>query len=316
MNKLSKFLDSVYDRWSKCKRPILIVFLLTIAYVFYRDHNFVELLRKYIVAPYLSSFNPSKLFNVLVLTATILLLILKLHRSLKNKPIPSLEINISLATILVILTIERLKPTFEFKYVEIIPGLTYFDFVLLVTLCILLISLMPYIHFWFSKNEARGKSSFTKDFTGDSKECPEDKLGREKFAEEIGKQILNLDPEKGSFCIGIEGSWGSGKSFMLNLIERHITDKAIAINFNPWKGNETKNIYRDFFYTLSETLGKFNKSIDTRLIRYYTVLSDDNSGSIWYYLKSLIFNTQSLKGISEKINERLKCLKKTCCNFY
>ena len=126
---------------------------------------------------------------------------------------------------------------------------------------------------------------------------------------------MNLEPGNGSFCLGIEGSWGSGKSFMLKLIEQNIKKEAITIDFNPWKGNETKNIFRDFFFTLSESLSKYDKSINNKLIRYYTILSDDNSGSIWYYLKNFLFNTQSLQGISKKINERLACLKQPIVIF-
>jgi len=315
MNRFSKFSDAIDVVWTKYKRPILIAFLLAIAYIFYCDQHLFELIKRFIISPYLSNFSPSSLFNIPIFIATIVFLSLNLNRSWKNKPIPSLEINISLSTILVILTIERFRLSGQVKFVPILPNLSYYDFTLITIFCFILIALIPYVYFWFSEKESKEKSSFTKDFTGDSKELPEDKLGRKKFAEEIGKQILNLEQGNGSFCLGIEGSWGSGKSFMLNLIDQNISGKAITINFNPWKGNETKNIFRDFFFTLSESLSKYDKSINNKLIRYYTVLSDDNSGSIWYYLKNFLFNTQSLQGISEKINERLTCLKQPIVIF-
>lgn len=315
MNRFSKFSDTTDEVWSKYKRPILIVFLLAIAYIFYCDHHLFEVIKRFIITPYWSNFSPSPWFNIPVFVATVAVLGLRLNRSLKNRPIPSLEINISLFTILIIFTIERFRLSGQVKFVPILPNLSYYDFTLITVFFFILISLIPYIYFWFSEKESKEKSSFTKDFTGDSKELPEDKLGREKFAEEIGKQILNLESGNGSFCLGIEGSWGSGKSFMLKLIEKNIKKEAITIDFNPWKGNETKNIFRDFFFTLSESLSKYDKSINNRLIRYYTVLSDDNSGSIWYYLKNFLFDTQSLQGISEKINERLTCLKQPVVIF-
>jgi predicted KAP-like P-loop ATPase len=63
-----------------------------------------------------------------------------------------------------------------------------------------------------------------------------DRLGYSKFAEDLANTITSRVPTDG-YTIGIYGTWGSGKSTILNFVENELqdTDSAPAVvRFNPW----------------------------------------------------------------------------------
>lgn len=66
----------------------------------------------------------------------------------------------------------------------------------------------------------------------------EDELGYARFAEQLARAVVRMAPNDG-LVISINGSWGSGKStvlnFMLHYLEQEQEDKRpIVIRFNPW----------------------------------------------------------------------------------
>jgi hypothetical protein len=66
---------------------------------------------------------------------------------------------------------------------------------------------------------------------------------------------------KDSICIGLEGSWGSGKSTIINLINSQIlkTEEHQSIVFNPWYITDTDNIVSQFFAHVASRLHKVSK---------------------------------------------------------
>lgn len=52
----------------------------------------------------------------------------------------------------------------------------------------------------------------------------QDKIGREAFVDKIIGFVDSLKKGK-NFCLAINGAWGSGKSFVLGLIEEKLSQK-------------------------------------------------------------------------------------------
>lgn len=94
----------------------------------------------------------------------------------------------------------------------------------------------------------------------------EDKLGRSGFAERLAKAIINFNTAD-SYAIALQGSWGCGKTSVLNMaickIEEFAGEKTVIVKFNPWNFTTTGQLIDQFFATMSSKL-KLSKS-DERL---------------------------------------------------
>ena len=64
----------------------------------------------------------------------------------------------------------------------------------------------------------------------------QDKIGREEFVDKICGLVDFLKKDK-NFCLAINGAWGSGKSFVLGLIEEKLSEKQeyIIIKYDAWE---------------------------------------------------------------------------------
>ncbi len=71
-----------------------------------------------------------------------------------------------------------------------------------------------------------------------------DILNRDKFVDQLIKLIENISINKTSTCFAINGVWGSGKSFVLDMFEKKlikiqleetVTDKYFVVRYNSWK---------------------------------------------------------------------------------
>lgn len=83
----------------------------------------------------------------------------------------------------------------------------------------------------------------------------EDKLNRKDFIERIIEGILGYKDTE-SLVIGLEGNWGSGKTSILNIIEKELENKKIEVfKFNPWNFSIRKQLVSDFFEQFSLFLG-------------------------------------------------------------
>ena len=66
-----------------------------------------------------------------------------------------------------------------------------------------------------------------------------DILNRKRFVEQIIKLIENISDNKTSTCFAINGAWGSGKSFVLDMLEDELngpySEKYFVVRYNCWK---------------------------------------------------------------------------------
>ncbi len=88
------------------------------------------------------------------------------------------------------------------------------------------------------------------------KKQEEDLLGRKGFAKKLGASLLSTQAKDG-YCVGLFGSWGSGKSSLVNMIIEEIKvlsigeEKPILLNFNPWNFSSKDQLLRQYFITLA-----------------------------------------------------------------
>lgn len=97
----------------------------------------------------------------------------------------------------------------------------------------------------------------------------DDKLGRSLFASEIANGLVkSFETNNESIVVGINGSWGSGKSTLINFIISEIqqiskdnNQEIITISFNPWMFSgqkELQNIFlKELFSKLEKNKAKF-----------------------------------------------------------
>lgn len=132
-------------------------------------------------------------------------------------------------------------------------------------------------------------------------DASEDKLGRSGFAERLAKAIINFDTAD-SYAIALQGSWGCGKTSVLNMaiqkIEETTDKKTVIIKFNPWNFTTTGQLIDQFFATMSSKL-KLSKS-NERLQKV---------GELVEKYSSILEYTQYIPGVGSYMNALPKVAK-------
>jgi predicted KAP-like P-loop ATPase len=90
----------------------------------------------------------------------------------------------------------------------------------------------------------------------------EDILSRHQFAQALGQAILS-HKDKHSVALGLFGSWGSGKTSIVNIAVEYIDglskdtpekQRPIVLKFNPWNFSDQNQLISQFFRQLSGVL--------------------------------------------------------------
>ena len=88
-----------------------------------------------------------------------------------------------------------------------------------------------------------------------------DELERREFAKSLARYIANVNTgsvyarERKSTTIGVYGEWGSGKTYLKNLVLREVQklDKEIPhVEYNPWQWSAQEKLTESFFDTLED----------------------------------------------------------------
>lgn len=96
----------------------------------------------------------------------------------------------------------------------------------------------------------------------------DDLLGRESFARQLADSILSIDLTD-CFAISICGKWGTGKTSVLNMMQKEIeakainedgSPKAIVMRFEPWNFSTCDQLLTQFFAQMSEIVSKDHKN--------------------------------------------------------
>ncbi|MGE5343910.1 MAG: P-loop NTPase fold protein [Candidatus Omnitrophota bacterium] len=90
----------------------------------------------------------------------------------------------------------------------------------------------------------------------------EDLLGREKFVNDLYYQIVRLPGNfSDSLIIGLNGSWGEGKTSVINLLVQHLSSEEAAkkiflIRVDPWFFENEKSIINSFYDQLERSFSE------------------------------------------------------------
>jgi len=88
----------------------------------------------------------------------------------------------------------------------------------------------------------------------------QDLLNRKKFVADLSNQIKSIPINlTGSYTIGLNGSWGEGKTSILNLLEEKIkkSSEIMVIRFDPWNFENEGAIIKAFYNQLENAISNF-----------------------------------------------------------
>ena len=144
----------------------------------------------------------------------------------------------------------------------------------------------------------------------------DDLLGRSTFVSNLARSIVD-NKSTDTFCIGIYGKWGSGKTSIINMLKQEIgsvyefdpnNQKPVVISFNPWNFSCNEHLLKQFFIRLYNELSsskdrKLGK-VGTALKKYSFALEVSNYLPIPAYAAKLI-TTAGKKG-AEIVGDKLE----------
>lgn len=86
----------------------------------------------------------------------------------------------------------------------------------------------------------------------------DDRLAYSPLAERLAESLLAMAPPDG-FVVALYGSWGSGKTTIVNFVVHYLEDRPegdqpIIVHFNPWWFSGRENLIRAFFDQLQAAL--------------------------------------------------------------
>lgn len=93
----------------------------------------------------------------------------------------------------------------------------------------------------------------------------QDKIGREEIVDKICGLVGSLKKDK-NFCLSINGAWGSGKSFVLDMIEEELSQHSeyIIVKYDAWKNSFYPDPLIAILYCVLDSLSLNCKQIKIR----------------------------------------------------
>lgn len=143
----------------------------------------------------------------------------------------------------------------------------------------------------------------------------EDEFRFDVFAQRIAKTVIE-NKSNDSYSLGITGSWGSGKTSMLNCIKKYLEseESIIVVEFNPRESAETKYIQTDFLSVISLKLNKYHlgaKQVMTKYMKYLRVIAAD---TLWAKILNVVLlsnnkvTKESVEDIISQIDKKIVVL--------
>ena len=135
----------------------------------------------------------------------------------------------------------------------------------------------------------------------------QDLLGRDKFVEDLSKEIACL-PFNDSFVFSIHGKWGEGKTSIINLLLEKLEDNSnfIVVNFDPWHFNDEKAIMSAFYGEIERTLNKrfIFSNLRKAFNKYQKIVT---SGLLQAgIINNLCFGEESIKDVKQRIESYIE----------
>jgi len=104
----------------------------------------------------------------------------------------------------------------------------------------------------------------------------QDLLEREKFIGDLYKEITNF-PFSDPFVLGLYGSWGEGKTSVINLLREKFKDNEdfLVVNFDPWHFKDEEAILTAFYNQIEQILNQrfILPGLKKTLLKYRKLIS-------------------------------------------
>lgn len=143
----------------------------------------------------------------------------------------------------------------------------------------------------------------------------DDLLNRASFAKSLAEAMVKHSSSE-AFTIGLYGSWGSGKTSVINMVLEELyslqDESVVILKFNPWMCSDEKQLVSQFFKQLSSTLKMKNKrfwKIATSILDYLDLLEQiEGIGKGWQVASSIakVLRSHIKSGLGERDNNLQK----------
>lgn len=273
--------------------------VLFICYCFFYKF-FESVLDKFLVVPFFSTLQDNVVSRISI-CLVLLFIAFRFYRGIKNKEIISYGRTYRIVLVLLLWGYYRFFSD-TWTYTEIYDcGICYIDVIPVYCFAIISIAL-------FKRNKVvtNKDNAFIIDNPIESFE--EDVFGRRQFAESMAGKILDTQPVKGSFAVSIVAPWGNGKTSFINLIKKSMSDKAIIMDYAPWKYGTSSNLTNAFFSELKKKLKDYDSSLSDSITRYSDLLEVADNVTFKFLYRISRFWNQTLEESQERLENTLEKL--------
>ena len=114
------------------------------------------------------------------------------------------------------------------------------------------------------KKEATTEKDTSGGFSNDDFDDSQISDNLRKYASHILDKLIATNTRKHSYALGVTGSWGSGKTTFLEVLNSYAEGRAEIVTFNPWMCRTPEQVTLDFFASLRHQLSssyRISKSI-------------------------------------------------------
>lgn len=300
------------DDLKKIIKEEKVIIVLTFIYLLF--HTFFEkLINNLFVSSILSKLDVNYLSDLIFLISIVYVFVFYFSKKLNRIYIPNRVILITLILITFYFYYRFLGSEWDFFGLSIFTPIKYLDVIPLFLISIFLLK-------YFPKKRESIKEEPNVGFYLDTSigKDGEDLLNREDLANYVANQALYTNTPETSFAIGISSEWGNGKTSFFDLLERTIkNDDNIIVKFNPWINFNSKNIIKDFFNSLSQSLSKYNYNISSLITNYADILTEVGNDNLKDFTKTILKLKQNKSLLTEfnAINKSIKNIDKRIVVF-
>ena len=284
----------------------LIIPLFLILFKGFIENKIIDL----IVVPFLSEAKPILITDYIWIVIALGLIIFSVVNYIRGYAV-STNLFIFILFFAAIYSFYRFyEPKFTFHSLTFHSQVYYFDLILLVFLLSTLLKFTP------SLKRKANKDIHNEAFIIDQpvNSSSDDRLNRKTSAYELAQRIL-VTPNEKAFAVGINGTWGAGKTSYLNLIKEGLQSDVILIDFNPWRSLDSTSLIKDFFNTLSGSLKKYSTDFYEIAKLYSEHLSNVDKGIYKILNFSFLANDEPLNEYYRRLNEIIKKLNRKIIIF-
>ncbi|MCW8176726.1 hypothetical protein D8B25_15515 [Verminephrobacter aporrectodeae subsp. tuberculatae] len=145
-----------------------------------------------------------------------------------------------------------------------------------------------------------------------------DSLGWSNFAKNLARSLSLPEGSDESIVVGIEGEWGSGKSTLIGLIKKSLSEegnadpKPIIIEFNPWMVSGTEALVECLITQIAAGIGKNSgeKALKaaSAVLRFSSSIKNLKSFKYWPEPTIALFGVvcEAIGGASEDARKSIK----------